>query len=48
MEDIVRTKIRKEVVEGRVLGPLRDPPVPNLWGSPLGIVPNTPDVVVIE
>lgn len=35
----MQEKIDKEVYEGRVVGPFREPPVPNLRVSPLGLVP---------
>ncbi|XP_061466237.1 uncharacterized protein LOC133377049 [Rhineura floridana] len=39
MESVLREKIRKEVVAGRVLGPFAAPPIPSLRVSPLGLVP---------
>lgn len=39
MEHVVWLKIAKEVVEGWVIGSFPSPSVPNLWVSPLGIVP---------
>jgi hypothetical protein len=37
--EVVVEKISKEVKEGRVAGPFRLPPIPNLRISPLGLVP---------
>lgn len=37
MEDMVQKKIGKEMAAGWILGPF--PPFPNLWISPLGVVP---------
>ncbi|XP_053143317.1 uncharacterized protein LOC128341176 isoform X1 [Hemicordylus capensis] len=39
MEVVVLRKINKEVALGRVLGPFRDLPLPDLRISPLGVVP---------
>ena len=39
MEQIVQTKIDKEVTKGRVVGPFLMPPMENLRVSPLGIIP---------
>lgn len=38
-EAVVRAKLNKEVSLGRVLGPFKDPPLPHLIVSPLGVVP---------
>ena len=37
--DILTEKITKEVLHHRVLGPFKQPPLPNLQCSPLGLVP---------
>lgn len=38
MEEIVRNKIIQEVKAGRVVGPFKESPLPNLRVSPLGVV----------
>lgn len=38
-EAVVHKNITKEVEAGRVTGPFRSPPMPNLQVSPLGVVP---------
>ena len=37
--DIVRDKLIKEINAGRIAGPFCKPPFPNMFCSPLGIVP---------
>ena len=37
--DIVRDKLIKEISAGRIAGPFRKPPFPDMFCSPLGIVP---------
>ncbi|XP_053161001.1 uncharacterized protein LOC128349104 [Hemicordylus capensis] len=39
MEEVVLRKINKEIALGRVLGPFRELPLPDLRISPLGVVP---------
>ena len=39
--NIVRQKIKEEVDAGRVAGPFKEKPFPNLWVSPVGIVPKS-------
>ena len=37
--DVVSDKLTKEINAGRIAGPFRKPPFPNMFCSPLGIVP---------
>lgn len=37
--DIVRDKLNKEITAGRIAGPFHNPPFPDMFCSPLGIVP---------
>ena len=37
--DIVREKLNKEITAGRIAGPFQTPPFPDMFCSPLGIVP---------
>lgn len=37
--NVVKEKIQVEIEAGRVAGPFRDPPFPNMHISPLGLIP---------
>ena len=41
--DILKEKVQKEITLGRIVGPFKEPPLPFLRCSPVGLVPKKPD-----